>query len=416
VRSYDYTGNGLERLGTARKTTATPTAPYRAYVTDAAGSVEGLEDDQGNRLGPAYSYDPYGAELPTAPLAADAQANPFRFEGHYYDAESKLYDLRARTYLPEIARFLGEDRYEDPLADQALETDALTQDRYAFAGGNPVDNIEFDGHEPIGSFNPRGEQRMRDSRGRGLRGRSEAGQRAARECGCNTYSQPPDDMPATSSSYTTQRMFSEHDPPPRPPDAGRMGLVHAPTMRNGMPLHYSFFEDEAFRSRGKLPPAHFSDPDAALDWATTLFPFGGPAKAGVIAGRGAVRSATRGADDLTSAARQVPEVVFSRSRAPEIARNFDEAVQKGASTTLNRIENRAAIRANRREALRGQPAPRAGQSLDEYPFACTAQGGAGACVRAVPVAEQSYQGGVLSRFFRIHNILEGDPFRVRFEP
>lgn len=116
------------------------------------------------------------------------------------------------------------------------------------------------------------------------------------------------------------------------------------------------------------------------------------------------------------ATKDVPEVVFSRSKAPEIAKNFDEAVENGAPTTLNRIESRSAIRANRREALRGQPAPRAGQSLDEYPFACTAQGGAGACVRAVPIAEQSYQGGVLSRFFQRHSIREGDPFGVRFEP
>lgn len=40
------------------------------------------------------------------------------------------------------------------------------------------------------------------------------------------------------------------------------------------------------------------------------------------------------------------------------------------------------------------------QSLDEYPFACSAQGGCGATVHSVPVAEQNYQGGVISRFFQ----------------
>ncbi len=165
-RSYDYTGGGLERLGTARKTSATPTAPYRAYSTDAAGSVEGLEDDQGNLLGAAYTYDPYGTQLNSeSALAADARENPFRFEGHYYDSAAKSYDMRARSYLPELGRFLGEDRYEDPPADQALESDALTQDRYLFAGGNPVDNIEFDGHEPITTYNPRGRQKMVDRSG-----------------------------------------------------------------------------------------------------------------------------------------------------------------------------------------------------------------------------------------------------------
>ena len=117
----------------------------------------------------------------------------------------------------------------------------------------------------------------------------------------------------------------------------------------------------------------------------------------------------------TAVADDVPTVVFSRGRAPGIAQNFDDAVANGAPTQLNRVD--AAIRdANRRAALRGQPAAPAGQSLDEYPFACSAQGGCGSFVRAVPVGEQSYQGGVLSRFFQDYGIGVGDPFNVVFGP
>jgi hypothetical protein len=54
--------------------------------------------------------------------------------------------------------------------------------------------------------------------------------------------------------------------------------------------------------------------------------------------------------------------------------------------------------------------------LDEYPFACSAQGGCGATVGAVPVGEQSYQGGVLSQFFQRNGIGVGDPFNVMFGP
>jgi RHS repeat-associated protein len=115
------------------------------------------------------------------------------------------------------------------------------------------------------------------------------------------------------------------------------------------------------------------------------------------------------------AAEDVPTVVFSRSRAPGIAQNFDDAVADGAPTRLNRVGS-AARDANRRAALRGQdPAP-AGQSLDEYPFACSAQGGCGATVGAVPAGEQSYQGGVLSQFFQRNGIGVGDPFNVMFGP
>jgi RHS repeat-associated protein len=321
LRSYDYTGNALERLGMARKTSPTGTAPYRAYMTDAAGSIEGLENDQGNLVGPAYSYDPYGAQLTTeTTLAPDARANPFRFEGHYYDAESKVYDMRARAYLPEIGRFLGEDRYENPVADQGLEADAVTQDRYAFAGGNPVDNIEFDGHDPIGSHNPRGEQIMRDSRGRKLRGRSEAGRRAARQCGCNTSSQPPERMPSTSSSYTTQAVFFGPDRAAAPSDAGRNGLLTAPTARAGVKLRYLSYEDEAFRSSGMLPPAHLSNANAAVDVFTNVFPLGGEIKAGALGGRGLLRLVAREGDDVARAAR-APRSSFealSRSAADEL--------------------------------------------------------------------------------------------------
>lgn len=90
------------------------------------------------------------------------------------------------------------------------------------------------------------------------------------------------------------------------------------------------------------------------------------------------------------AANNVPTVVFSRSRAPGIAGNFDNAVANGAPTRLTRVDA-AARDANRRAALRGQsPAP-AGQLLDEYPFACSAQGGCGSFISRVPVGEHSYQ-------------------------
>jgi hypothetical protein len=98
-----------------------------------------------------------------------------------------------------------------------------------------------------------------------------------------------------------------------------------------------------------------------------------------------------------------------------IAQNFDDAVANGAPTQLNRV-SAAARDANRRAALRGQsPAP-AGQSLDEYPFACSAQGGCGSFVRSVPQGEQSYQGGLLSRFFQNNGVGVGDPFNVVFGP
>jgi hypothetical protein len=115
------------------------------------------------------------------------------------------------------------------------------------------------------------------------------------------------------------------------------------------------------------------------------------------------------------AAEDVPTVVFSRSRAPGLADNFDNAVADGAPTRLDRV-GAAARDANRRAALRGQPPAPAGQSLDEYPFACSAQGGCGSFVGPVPASEQNYQGGVLSSFFQREGVNPGDPFNVKFGP
>jgi RHS repeat-associated protein len=119
---------------------------------------------------------------------------------------------------------------------------------------------------------------------------------------------------------------------------------------------------------------------------------------------------------VTKRADNLPTVVFSRARAPGIAGNFDEAVARGHPTTLTKVEGRSLHRQQRREALRGQsPAP-AGHSLDEYPFASTAEGGLGANVRAVPVGEQQYQSGVLGPFYKQHGLGHGDRFHVRFDP
>jgi hypothetical protein len=102
-RSHDYNST-MERLGTARRTSPTETAPYRAYSTDAAGSVEGLEGANGEIIGEHYSYDPYGAQLSDeSGLEGEAQANPFRFQGHYYDPGQQTYDMRARPTCPRSA-------------------------------------------------------------------------------------------------------------------------------------------------------------------------------------------------------------------------------------------------------------------------------------------------------------------------
>ena len=155
-KQYDYDSNG-RRLGQAVERTEDATPAYRAYSHDANGSVEGLENEDGETGNDTYTYDPYGEPDNVPPdgqedevdpgLSDNARENPFRFEGFYYDAGVKTYDMRARSYRPDVGRFLSQDRYESAAGDQLLQSDPLTQNRYAFAGGNPVNNVEFDGHK-----------------------------------------------------------------------------------------------------------------------------------------------------------------------------------------------------------------------------------------------------------------------------
>jgi hypothetical protein len=51
-----------------------------------------------------------------------------------------------RTYSAGLNQFLSRDMYNGALADMALTTDPFTGNRYTFAAGNPISNIELDGH------------------------------------------------------------------------------------------------------------------------------------------------------------------------------------------------------------------------------------------------------------------------------
>lgn len=116
ARALTTTVRAIARV--SRPTRAPPVA-YRAYAKDANGSVIGLEKDDGTIAeDERYDYDPYG-ELDCKPavnpddleegLSPEAKANPFRFQGFYYDSGVKTYDMHAPQYRPETGRFLSRD-------------------------------------------------------------------------------------------------------------------------------------------------------------------------------------------------------------------------------------------------------------------------------------------------------------------
>ena len=57
-----------------------------------------------------YRYRAWGNVISKTGILADA--NPFRYRGYYYDAETGFYYLQTRYYDPTIGRFINADDCE----------------------------------------------------------------------------------------------------------------------------------------------------------------------------------------------------------------------------------------------------------------------------------------------------------------
>ena len=73
------------------------------YTYDAHGSVVSMN-------GQGYAYDAFGNILENGVTVS----NPFRYNGEYYDEETGMIYLRARSYDSSIGRFISEDTHWNP--------------------------------------------------------------------------------------------------------------------------------------------------------------------------------------------------------------------------------------------------------------------------------------------------------------
>jgi RHS repeat-associated protein len=103
---------------------------YCAYHTDALGSVTRLTD-AGQASAGTYRYDGWGGTT----TESGTVSNPFRFTGREKLSGSPLYHYRARTYDPDVGRFLSKD--PSGMADGP--------NAYAYVGNNPVNWIDPSG-------------------------------------------------------------------------------------------------------------------------------------------------------------------------------------------------------------------------------------------------------------------------------
>src|SRR5262249_16030518 len=100
----------------------------------------------------AYGYSAYGT-ADSALTRGDTDPvnpiNPYRYSAKRMDPGSGTLDTGERRFDSGTAKFLQQDLYHDGLADLNLTIDALSENRYSLAGGNPLSFIESDGHSVI---------------------------------------------------------------------------------------------------------------------------------------------------------------------------------------------------------------------------------------------------------------------------
>ncbi|WP_272461567.1 DNRLRE domain-containing protein [Intrasporangium calvum] len=149
---YTYSATG-ERLGQSKKNTS-GTWEDSFYGYNAHSDVETLTGADGATRA-TYGYTAYGSndaarftgiDKPSVGEPGGEAYNVYRYNAKRWDAASGEYDMGFRDYNPGLNRFTTRDMYNGALADLNLATDPFNGNRYAFAGGNPINRIELDGH------------------------------------------------------------------------------------------------------------------------------------------------------------------------------------------------------------------------------------------------------------------------------
>lgn len=155
TKSYQYSPWG-ERLSQV-KHNSDGTTEDGYYGYNSHTDVETLTDNNGDTKA-TYGYTAYGSEdtseftgidKPDTTDPTKEAYNPYRYNAKRWDAQSGTYDMGFRDYNPGLNRFTSRDMYNGALADMGLGADPFTGNRYAFTGGNPISQIEVDGHTSV---------------------------------------------------------------------------------------------------------------------------------------------------------------------------------------------------------------------------------------------------------------------------
>ncbi len=151
-KTYIYTPGGM-RIEQGIATQRTNSSQF--YTYNDHSDVEAVTGTGGGTIA-TYGYTAYGQNITsqftgadktnTSPSQTTQPYNSYRYNAMRWDSASGQYDMGFRNYDPGLNQFLTRDMYNGALTDMGLDTDPFTGGRYTFGDGNPITNIELDGH------------------------------------------------------------------------------------------------------------------------------------------------------------------------------------------------------------------------------------------------------------------------------
>ena len=134
VREYFYVADQLVAVHGCPAVNSSGCNVTEWYHTDHLGSVRARTDAAGTVMA-SVAYQPWGESLPSA-------AGPALYNGRPLDTGLGLYDLGARSYAPQLGRFVSADTVWSPANPQGANS-------YAYVLNNPLKHTDPDGHWPV---------------------------------------------------------------------------------------------------------------------------------------------------------------------------------------------------------------------------------------------------------------------------
>ena len=140
--TYLYGVDGITGF-TLKQGDETKVYHYRKNMQGDVTQIYTLNEEGKLDIVASYTYDAWGNHLVSNHTFDNiGDLNPIRYRGYYFDIETGLYYLKTRYYDPQTGRFINMDKIE--ILDESI-TLVNGLNLYAYAGNNPVMNVDEDG-------------------------------------------------------------------------------------------------------------------------------------------------------------------------------------------------------------------------------------------------------------------------------